>query len=236
MLYIALAIKMLLAHQAVKTPADDVGYFPGLPLMLFALSGIFAWELLLALVKVYFLFTTININVLQFIGLTDYYLLFGLMNFLLFLIIKDLLAGKDTVAEAKNVVNSSANNVVKATTNETINPEYIRRIEQAMTIDKLFQNPNISCERLAEQLDIPVKHLSNAINRHFKLNFQEFINEYRINDAKENLQKTENWELNISDIFYMSGFNSKSVYNALFKKHFNTTPSQYRKQYFDDRR
>ena len=86
-------------------------------------------------------------------------------------------------------------------------------------------------ERLAEKLDIPVKELSNTINRYYEVNFYEFINNYRILEAKRLLEDPEQFDKSITDVFYDAGFNSKSVYNTLFKKRFNKTPSQYRKDF-----
>jgi AraC-like DNA-binding protein len=60
------------------------------------------------------------------------------------------------------------------------------------------------------------------------MNFYEFINNYRIKEAKEIL-KTDK-EQTISDVFLAVGFNSKSVFNTFFKKNTGMTPSEFRKQ------
>jgi AraC-like DNA-binding protein len=109
--------------------------------------------------------------------------------------------------------------------------DIVHKVEQAMRQDKLYLNPSISFERLAEQLDIPVKDLSNAINRHFQINFYEYINRYRIQEAEQQLLEPANQNKTITDIFYAAGFNSKSVYNTLFKKKYGVTPSAYRKKH-----
>ena len=69
------------------------------------------------------------------------------------------------------------------------------------------------------------------IYRHFNVNFYEYINGYRIDEAKQQLEDPLNNSKNITDIFYDAGFNSKSVYNTLFKKNYHMTPSQYRKRH-----
>jgi AraC-like DNA-binding protein len=62
------------------------------------------------------------------------------------------------------------------------------------------------------------------------MNFYEFINNYRIKEAKEILTADSNQEKTISDIFLAVGFNSKSVFNTFFKKNVGLTPSEFRKQ------
>ena len=108
--------------------------------------------------------------------------------------------------------------------------DHVERIEEAMKREKIYLNPNLSFERFSEKMDIPVKELSFTINNHFNMNFYEYINQHRISEAKERLIAIENINKNITEIFYSAGFNSKSVYNTLFKKCYKCTPSQYRKQ------
>jgi AraC-like DNA-binding protein len=117
----------------------------------------------------------------------------------------------------------------KSKKTETVNMSIVTTLEEAMNNQKLYLNPNLSFERLAEKMQVPSKDLSNVINRHFNVNFYEYINGYRIEEAKQQLEDPLNNSKNITDIFYDAGFNSKSVYNTLFKKNYHMTPSQYRK-------
>ena len=77
-------------------------------------------------------------------------------------------------------------------------------------------------------MNIAPRSLSNIINRHFKRNFFEFINEYRIEEAKSLLSNPDNTSKSIIDIMDASGFNSKATFNTFFKKLVGETPSQYR--------
>jgi AraC-like DNA-binding protein len=62
------------------------------------------------------------------------------------------------------------------------------------------------------------------------MNFYEFINNYRIKEAKAILVADKNQEKTISDVFVAVGFNSKSVFNTFFKKNVGLTPTEYRKK------
>ena len=65
------------------------------------------------------------------------------------------------------------------------------------------------------------------INEHFEQNFKEYINSYRINHAKEMIQKGSNFSL--EGIGYESGFNSRTSFYRAFKKFEGRTPSEYLK-------
>jgi AraC-like DNA-binding protein len=173
------------------------------------------WEWSLTAIKVFGLNYSINLKLLEFIGLADYYTKFALINLILYVVLME-------------VINKGHFKKIKQS--EPVNLEYVERIEESMKREKIYLNPNLSFERFSEKIDIPVKELSFTINNHFNMNFYEYINQYRIKEAKERLIAVENIDKNITEIFYSAGFNSKSVYNTLFKKLYKSTPSQYRKQ------
>lgn len=173
-------------------------------------------ETLVTAIKVYGLNKSIDLDLLQIMGLSDYYLQFALINFVIYVM----------VIEAIN-----SGGIKKAKKSDPIDLQVVSKLEKAMEKDQCFLNPNLSFERLAELIDVPSKDLSNVINRHFNVKFYEYINNYRIHEAKKQLVNFENKDKNITDIFYDAGFNSKSVYNTLFKKTFQMTPSEYRKKF-----
>ena len=72
-------------------------------------------------------------------------------------------------------------------------------------------------------------HISQVFNDCFNKNFYDFINLYRIEESKKLLRNPKNNEKTILEILYEAGFNSKSTFNALFKKHTGVTPTEYRK-------
>ena len=90
---------------------------------------------------------------------------------------------------------------------------------------KLYLRNDISLDMVAEQLDTTRHNASQLINEHFQMNFHEFVNTFRIREAKELLKKQN--ELNIIDIAYEVGFNNKVSFNKAFKKDTDLTPSQY---------
>ena len=99
-------------------------------------------------------------------------------------------------------------------------------LTQLFREEKLFSNPEINREMLAEKLGMDVQQLSKEVNRYFKMNLPELINHYRIDEAKLLL---ENSALQIKEIYYQTGFQSRSAFNTAFKKQTQKTPSEYRK-------
>jgi len=91
-------------------------------------------------------------------------------------------------------------------------------------------NPNFKIQELSRRVGMPKKQLSALINRESGDNFKRFVNDMRIEHAKELLLKTE---LNISEVAFKSGFNSQSVFYEQFKINTKTAPGNYRKSISD---
>ena len=92
-----------------------------------------------------------------------------------------------------------------------------------------YLDSSLTIQGLSEQLNMPVKDLSALINLYMNKHFFDFINEYRIEKAKEILIDPAQKELTILEILYHVGFNSKSSFSTSFKKYTGTTPTEFRK-------
>ena len=99
------------------------------------------------------------------------------------------------------------------------------RIENLMTVDKLYQEPTFSRADLARELGISEAEVSKIINGAFGKNFPRFINEYRVEDAKQLLK---NPDLAINVVAKESGFNSLPTFNRVFREISGESPSLYR--------
>lgn len=108
--------------------------------------------------------------------------------------------------------------------------EYRDKLEQYFANEKPFLNPELTINDVAHALDISAKYLSQVINESLQKNFYDFINSYRIEEAKKKLKNEEDTKKTVLEVLYDSGFNSKSAFNTAFKKHTGYTPTQYRKQ------
>ncbi|MDP7592924.1 MAG: helix-turn-helix domain-containing protein [Litorilituus sp.] len=111
-----------------------------------------------------------------------------------------------------------------------ITAEQVNHLTLYMTTQKPFLEPLLNLDSLAAKTDLPSRQLSRVINRHFQKNFFEFINGYRIDEAKKLLANEKYEKVTIIEIMAQVGFNSKATFNTFFKKLVGVTPSQYRKE------
>jgi len=114
------------------------------------------------------------------------------------------------------------------------NPEMIEKLDHLMSSVKLHQDPDLHLDGLADSMGISSRSLSALINGHYKQNFYDFVNEYRVRDAQRQLKDPELKSKAIQRIFEDAGFNSKSTFNTFFKKVTGRTPSEYRKTAYSE--
>ncbi len=95
--------------------------------------------------------------------------------------------------------------------------------------EKLFLDPSLSLPGLSQIAGIPVPKISQTINQELGSNFNGYLNQLRIEEAKRNLLLPENQHLTIEAIAKDAGYGSISSFNANFKKLIGTNPSEYRK-------
>lgn len=103
-------------------------------------------------------------------------------------------------------------------------------LEDLMQNQKPFLDDELNLVKLAGQLNITSHLLSYVINKGFSENFYQFINRYRIEEAKKLLLDPKLGHLSLLGIGFEVGFNSKTVFNTTFKKFTSLTPSEYKRQ------
>ena len=94
-----------------------------------------------------------------------------------------------------------------------------------MLEQKVYLNPKLTLAELANTLNTSANNLSQVINQYEKVNFFDFVNTFRIEEFKQQAKK--NPHFSILALALEAGFNSKSSFNSLFKKHTGQTPSQF---------
>lgn len=95
---------------------------------------------------------------------------------------------------------------------------------------KPYLEESISSKTLSIELKTHPKILSQVINENFNKNFFDYINSYRIDDAKKLLADMKYKDYKIYEIMYQVGFNSRSSFNTSFKKNTGITAKQYRER------
>lgn len=161
---------------------------------------------------------SINQGVSNMMGIASNYLMFIFINSLVFISIR--------YTHLFGVLTTLKNDQDSA---PEFTPEQVQRIEKLMLDEHAFLEPDISVESLARRASLPERTLSRILNQHFGKNFFEFINSFRVQEAKRLLGAPEYQHWTILEVLAEAGFTSKSSFNAIFKKQVGKTPSQYRR-------
>ena len=109
--------------------------------------------------------------------------------------------------------------------------KYLEKLMSYMASEKPYLTSTLTLKELSDKLEMSPRFLSKIINEKRNQNFFDFINGYRIEDAKIILSNPVKRKMTILEVLYGVGFNSKSVFNTTFKKYTGITPSEYRKKY-----
>ena len=107
--------------------------------------------------------------------------------------------------------------------------DYKTALNHAMNNKKVYRDPKLSIHKLSEELAIPRQYISEVLNIHMGKSFQDFVNEYRVEAFIKKLEKDQNDHFTLFGLANEVGFNSKSTFNAIFKKYKGLTPSQFKK-------
>lgn len=152
-------------------------------------------------------------------GLTGNYLDYFLVTALVFY----SMAHSDVI---HSVASPQMNN--RSERNESFSEGQAEQIVNAMREHRLYLEPELTLEQLAGRLRLPPRLVSNILNRKFSKNFFEFVNHYRVEEAKQ-IILTGTEGISMTDVMADSGFNSKSAFNRFFKKYTGMTPTEFRK-------
>jgi AraC-like DNA-binding protein len=101
------------------------------------------------------------------------------------------------------------------------------QLQFVMDAEKLYLDNELNLPKLAKKLNASCNETSFVINQLYGDNFYNFINKYRVEEAKKMLLSEKYNQLNILGIAYESGFNSKTTFNTTFKKLTGLSPRDF---------
>lgn len=105
---------------------------------------------------------------------------------------------------------------------------YEQVLSALMEHEKPYQRGDLTLHDLADASGISPHHLTEVINTRIGQNFYDFVNGYRVREVQQRLTDPESAHLTLLAIGLEAGFNSKSSFNFVFKKHTGMTPSAFR--------
>jgi len=109
--------------------------------------------------------------------------------------------------------------------------EIVRKAESVMKDEKPFLNFEFGLKEMAEKMGITERLLSQSVNECRNQNINDFINSYRIEEAKRIIADNCDPKKTFLEVAFESGFNSKSSFYLVFKKSTGLTPSEFKKRH-----
>jgi AraC-like DNA-binding protein len=106
---------------------------------------------------------------------------------------------------------------------------YKRQLADLMHIERVFLEPDLTLPGLAVRVGCSVNHLSQVINSGFGIGFFDYLNQQRVEYARQLLRRQDGRQQSILSIALAAGFNSHSSFYSAFKKSSGQTPAQFRR-------
>jgi len=116
----------------------------------------------------------------------------------------------------------------KSTLTPELAREYSTRVKTYVEAEKPYLDSELTLPLLADRVGLPAYQLSQVINESLGANFFDFINGYRVEEAKRLFMDSSTDAYTILAVAEEAGFNSKSAFNAAFKRFAGRTPSEFR--------
>jgi len=105
--------------------------------------------------------------------------------------------------------------------------EFLQKITAHFAAIRPYINQGYSIQMLSEELDIPYSYLSQVINQEYGMNFNEFINSYRVSYVKELLMEPDAHQYTFEALSARAGFSSRSTFSRAFSHFTGCTPSEF---------
>lgn len=156
-----------------------------------------------------------------------------LVNLIIYQGLKNPLFFQQISADDLSIIQENKSNNNSNIINRDSHNSLATKLEEYMKEYKPYLNPELDLTSLANSMDVHPKTLSLAINHILGCSFSEYINSFRIETAMLLLQNNKDQQLTIMEIMYDVGFNSRSVFNTMFKKKTGFTPTQYKQNFLD---
>jgi AraC-like DNA-binding protein len=107
--------------------------------------------------------------------------------------------------------------------------QYKPYLEEYLQSQRPFLTPGFSLHDMSLQTGINVPTLSALINKEYGMNFNDFINQYRVDHFKALLEEPQYLQWTLEAIAHKAGFNSRTTFIRAFTKFADCSPSEYLK-------
>ena len=102
------------------------------------------------------------------------------------------------------------------------------KLKVIMDTQKPYKSQDFSLSHLAKLANLSTHHTSQVVNEGAGMTFNEFVNQYRVEEARSILQSSSENQIKIEVLAYQVGYKSKSAFFNSFRRYTKTTPAQFR--------
>lgn len=136
---------------------------------------------------------------------------------------------QDLFDKSKQKIIKKENSAVKSEEPKPGNEKKVcETIKEAMETGQYYLNQDLNIHEFAKEINKSSRLISNCINQSFGFNFNEWVNNYRVDKALDILKDKNNDHLSIEGVGSDSGFKSRSAMYIAFKKKTGETPGHFR--------
>lgn len=111
---------------------------------------------------------------------------------------------------------------------EANDTEICAKISREMEQRASYLNQNLTLHTFAKDIQVSARVISTCINQNLGLNFNEWVNNYRVDKALRLIRSDSTNQFSIEGIGMDSGFKSRSAMYAAFKKKLGHSPGHFR--------
>ena len=150
----------------------------------------------------------------------------GYQGFFRYKIVKDRISLRNYIT--KESIHNMEVTLSKENNTSNKHEKDFKKINDYVGAEQRFLDAGLTMNTLAEELHMSPSHFSKIINNYSDYNFSDYMNSYRVEQAKKLLADRDFDNYTIVAIGLECGFNSKSTFYTAFKKLTLLTPTQYR--------
>lgn len=112
--------------------------------------------------------------------------------------------------------------------------ELFNSIMEKMIAEKWYRNPEFTLNELTRRVRSNTKYVSNAIKLFSGLNFNYFVNTFRVKEATERLLR-DNFSMTMEELMHQCGFQNRGTFYRAFNAKVGMTPKEFRKKVVSER-
>ncbi|WP_367281885.1 helix-turn-helix domain-containing protein [Tunicatimonas pelagia] len=107
----------------------------------------------------------------------------------------------------------------------------LEKIQAVIVKDKIYRNPELTLKQLSTETNISAKILSFIFKHYYKKGFNQYINQFRIQEAFLKLENDSSKKFSIEGIALDVGFSSRSTFYRSFRQVTGKSPNEILKGY-----